>query len=62
MSNYQHPGDVLEGKSITAVDKAMLIETIDREIGVNRSGDVGYITGLPSFPNTKHAGKDKDTK
>ena len=40
----------------------MLIETIDREIGVNKSGDVGYITGLPSFANTKHAGKNKDAK
>ncbi|MBU8877504.1 DUF839 domain-containing protein [Bacillus sp. FJAT-29790] len=57
MSNYQHPGDELEGKSITAVDKAKLIETIDKEIGVNKSGDVGYITGLPSFTNTTHPSK-----
>ncbi|MBS4179524.1 PhoX family protein [Lederbergia citrea] len=54
MSNYQHPGDELEGKSITAVDKEKLIETIDKEIGVNKSGDVGYITGLPSFTKAKH--------
>ncbi|WP_423406683.1 PhoX family protein [Heyndrickxia sp. MSNUG] len=49
MSNFQHPGDELDTKSITAVDKDELKAAMDREIGINKTGGIGYISGLPSF-------------
>lgn len=49
MSNFQHPGDELDTKNITAVDKEELKEAMEREIGINRTGGVGYISGLPSL-------------
>jgi uncharacterized protein len=51
MSNFQHPGDELEGKSITAVNKEDLIKAMQKEIGIDKTGGVGYISGLPSFTN-----------
>lgn len=49
MSNFQHPGDELEGKNITAVDKGELIKAMEKEIGIDKTGGVGYISGLPSL-------------
>ena len=50
-SNFQHPGDELDTKAITAVNKDELKKAIDTEIGINKTGGVGYIAGLPSFIN-----------
>lgn len=49
MSNFQHPGDELDTKTITAVNKEELTKAIDKEIGINKTGGVGYISGLPSL-------------
>ena len=49
MSNFQHPGDGVEGMPITAVDKAKLVSEIDKQIGINKTGGIGYISGLPSL-------------
>lgn len=51
-SNFQHPGDEVEGKSITAVDKAELVKAIDEQIGINKTGGIGYISGLPLLTKT----------
>ena len=48
-SNFQHPGDEVDGKSITAVNKEELLKAIDEEIGINKTGGIGYISGLPSL-------------
>jgi len=48
-SNFQHPGDEVEGKSITAVNKADLVKAVDEQIGINKTGGIGYISGLPSL-------------
>ncbi|MGG1675560.1 PhoX family protein [Neobacillus sp. NRS-1170] len=56
MSNFQHPGDELEGKKITAVDKTALEQAMEKEIGIDRTGGVGYISGMPfvgDLQNTK---------
>ncbi|MCQ6268800.1 DUF839 domain-containing protein [Fictibacillus sp. WQ 8-8] len=50
LSNFQHPGEDLDGKQITAVDKAKLEEEMKRTIGIMDTGGVGYLSGLPS-PN-----------
>jgi secreted PhoX family phosphatase len=52
LSNYQHPGEDLEGKQITAVDKAKLEEAMKKGLGIQETGGVGYISGLP-FGNKK---------
>ncbi|PEZ04334.1 alkaline phosphatase [Bacillus sp. AFS018417] len=52
LSNYQHPGEDLEGKQITAVDKTKLEEAMKQGIGIQETGGVGYISGLP-FGNKK---------
>lgn len=49
MSNFQHPGDELETKNITAVDKEALEKEISEKIGIAQTGGIGYISGLPSF-------------
>jgi secreted PhoX family phosphatase len=49
MSNFQHPGDELAAKKITAVDKNELINAMEKEIGIDRTGGVGYISGLPTL-------------
>ncbi|MCP8967449.1 PhoX family protein [Ectobacillus ponti] len=58
MSNFQHPGDELEGKSITAVDKNALLSAIQKEIGIDRTGGVGYISGLPSLEDLLNPNRD----
>ncbi|MCP1126244.1 DUF839 domain-containing protein [Bacillus sp. 3103sda1] len=52
LSNYQHPGEDLEGKQITAVDKTKLEEAMKQGLGIQETGGVGYISGLP-FGNKK---------
>ena len=47
-SNFQHPGDS-DFKSVTAVNKDALLTAIDEQIGINKTGGIGYISGLPSF-------------
>lgn len=54
MSNFQHPGDELEGKKIAAVDKNELIQAMEKEIGIDRTGGVGYISGLPSVEDLQN--------
>lgn len=49
LSNFQHPGDELDTKSITAVNKDELAKAIDKQLGIDKTGGVGYISGLPSF-------------
>lgn len=58
MSNFQHPGDEIESKNITAVDKNELINAMEKEIGINRTGGVGYISGLPSLKDLQNYHKD----
>lgn len=53
MSNFQHPGDELDTKSITAVDKEELKAAMEKEIGINKTGGIGYISGLPSFADNE---------
>lgn len=48
-SNFQHPGDELDTKAITAVNKAELEKAIDTQIGINKTGGIGYISGIPSL-------------
>jgi secreted PhoX family phosphatase len=48
LSNFQHPGEDLEEKEITAVDKGKLEEAMKEAIGIQETGGVGYISGLPS--------------
>ncbi|MGE7693652.1 alkaline phosphatase PhoX [Lysinibacillus sp. NPDC094177] len=50
-NNFQHPGDELEAKSITAVNKDELLKAVDKQIGINKTGGIGYISGLPSLTN-----------
>ncbi|MEH7276919.1 alkaline phosphatase PhoX [Neobacillus vireti] len=47
-SNFQHPGDEVDGKSITAVNKEELLKAVDEQIGINTTGGIGYISGMPS--------------
>lgn len=47
MSNFQHPGDGVDGRNITAVNKDELIKAIDANFPINKVGAVGYIAGLP---------------
>jgi uncharacterized protein len=48
LSNYQHPGEDISGKQITAVDKAQLEQAMKEGLGIQETGGVGYISGLPS--------------
>ncbi|MGZ4162337.1 MAG: alkaline phosphatase, partial [Neobacillus sp.] len=58
MSNFQHPGDELEGKKITAVDKTALEQAMEKAIGIDRTGGVGYISGLPSLEDLQNKNRD----
>ncbi len=58
MSNFQHPGDELESKKITAVDKNELEQAIEKEIGINRTGGVGYINGMPFLEDLQNTNRD----
>lgn len=49
MSNFQHPGDELDAKAITAVDKAALMKAVDANFPINKVGAIGYIAGLPKL-------------
>ncbi|MFD0048120.1 Ig-like domain-containing protein [Actinomycetes bacterium NPDC127524] len=51
MSNFQHPGDEVDKKQFdpAAVNKEELLKAIDEQIGINKTGGIGYISGLPSF-------------
>ncbi len=49
MSNFQHPGDEVANRAITAVDKTQLVEALqDSPYGILKTGAVGYIHGLPT--------------
>ncbi|MCD7033281.1 DUF839 domain-containing protein [Metabacillus sp. GX 13764] len=47
MSNFQHPGDELDGKKITAVNPEELKAAMEKGIGIDKTGGIGYIGGLP---------------
>ncbi|MBS2969498.1 DUF839 domain-containing protein [Metabacillus sp. KIGAM252] len=49
LSNFQHPGDGLKDLSITAVNKEALIAEVDKQIGINKTGGVGYVDGFPQL-------------
>ncbi|MGE6555258.1 PhoX family protein [Exiguobacterium artemiae] len=48
LSNYQHPGEGLNGKQITAVDPKKLEQAMQDGIGIQKTGGVGYLSGLPT--------------
>ncbi|MET3088544.1 alkaline phosphatase PhoX [Priestia megaterium] len=57
LSNYQHPGEDISDKNITAVDKEELANAMKESVGIQETGGVGYISGLPSkdgAPYKKH--------
>jgi secreted PhoX family phosphatase len=58
MSNFQHPGDELDSKQITAVDKKELVKAMENGIGIDRTGGVGYISGLPSLEDLQNEHRD----
>jgi uncharacterized protein len=58
MSNFQHPGDELDTKQITAVDKKELVKAMESGIGIDRTGGVGYISGLPSLEDLQNEHRD----
>ncbi|MGG1397912.1 alkaline phosphatase PhoX [Bacillus salipaludis] len=58
MSNFQHPGDEIDSKKITAVDKGELEKAMEEQIGINRTGGVGYISGLPSLEDLQNKHRD----
>ncbi|AKP46957.1 MULTISPECIES: S-layer homology domain-containing protein [Bacillus] len=60
LSNFQHPGDELDQNSITAVDKSELKKAMEEKIGIDKTGGVGYITGLPSLTKLPKPYKFKD--
>ncbi|SDN70605.1 PhoX family phosphatase [Bacillus sp. OK048] len=59
-SNFQHPGDEVESKSITAVNKDDLVKAIDEQIGINKTGGIGYISGIPSLTKYNNGKYQKD--
>ncbi|MGG4548399.1 hypothetical protein ABER02_11455 [Rossellomorea marisflavi] len=54
LSNYQHPGEKLGKKDITAVDKEALEKAMRDSIGIQETGGVGYVSGLPSNEGPQH--------
>lgn len=60
LSNFQHPGDEVASKSITAVNKEELIKAIDEQIGINQTGGIGYISGIPSLTKYNNGKYQKD--
>lgn len=48
LSNYQHPGEGLNGKQITAVDPKKLEQAMQEGVGIQKTGGVGYLSGLPT--------------
>ena len=59
-SNFQHPGDEVDGKSITAVNKDELVKAVDEQIGINKTGGIGYISGIPSLTKYNNGKYQKD--
>ncbi|WP_051404890.1 PhoX family protein [Bacillus cihuensis] len=59
-SNFQHPGDEVESKSITAVNKDELVKAVDEQIGINKTGGIGYISGIPSLTKYNNGKYQKD--
>ncbi|ANU15532.1 alkaline phosphatase [Planococcus halocryophilus] len=59
-SNFQHPGDEVASKSITAVNKEELVKAIDEQIGINQTGGIGYISGIPSLTKYNNGKYQKD--
>lgn len=59
MSNFQHPGDELDGKNITAVDRERLKTAMEKEIGIDRTGGVGYLSGLPTLAEVQNEHRDR---
>ncbi|MEH7451211.1 alkaline phosphatase PhoX [Gottfriedia acidiceleris] len=53
MSNFQHPGDEVDKKQIdpSVINKEELLKAIDEQIGINKTGGIGYISGLPTLTN-----------
>ncbi|RLQ93829.1 PhoX family protein [Falsibacillus albus] len=65
LSNFQHPGEDLDGKQITAVDKKKLEDAMKKGLGIQQTGGVGYISGLPSgkiAPSQQWAHDDHNEK
>jgi secreted PhoX family phosphatase len=62
LTNYQHPGEDLNGKQITVVDKAKLLEAMKQGIGIQETGGVGYISGLPSINNQHENNQQGDNQ
>ncbi|MFC5775656.1 PhoX family protein [Ectobacillus antri] len=58
-SNFQHPGDEIADRSITAVNKDELLKAVDEQIGINKTGGIGYISGLPFFTKMSDAASKK---
>jgi len=58
-SNFQHPGDS-DFKSVTAVNKDELLAAIDEQIGINKTGGIGYISGIPSLTKYNNGKYQKD--
>ncbi|WCK54559.1 DUF839 domain-containing protein [Aneurinibacillus sp. Ricciae_BoGa-3] len=56
MSNFQHPGDELDKFKMPEELKAEVIKHINENFDNKRSGAIGYISGLPGIPTTKHNG------
>lgn len=55
MSNFQHPGDGVGSRKITAVDPAALVKEIEASpFGVMKAGGVGYIQGISLQPLVKN--------
>ncbi|MBM7868301.1 DUF839 domain-containing protein [Heliobacterium gestii] len=58
MSNFQHPGDEVAKKKITAVDPQALMNALAASpYGILKSGGVGYIQGLPSLTSMVNTSK-----
>lgn len=47
MSNFQHPGDELDTKKITAVNIDDLKAEMQKGIGIDKTGGIGYIGDVP---------------
>ncbi|CCQ92757.1 hypothetical protein CULT_1090014 [[Clostridium] ultunense Esp] len=63
MSNFQHPGDGVGDKKITAVDRAALVKALEESpFGVMKAGGVGYIQGVTLAALEKDANQTAQEK
>lgn len=62
LSNYQHPGEDVVGKQITVVDKSKLVEAMKQGLGIQETGGVGYISGLPVEGTSDHGYHDGENQ